>query len=178
MYGLVNKSIEEMVIANYGELQWLKIMDSSGIDINFFICNEFYDDDITYTLAWSVSDELSIPFDKLLFDFGEWLVLKTVNEKFPGLLWVIGPDLKKLLLNLPAWYDRMKLMYLKIPHSLFRVILIEENKVQINIFTAGEGLEPFFKGILLGLGKLYDSVVTVDMLPAKSKEFNIYLVSW
>jgi hypothetical protein len=179
MYGIVNKSIEEMVIANHGEDQWLKIVNISGIGISFFICNEFYEDHITDTLVRAISDELSIPFDQLMFDFGEWWILRTVMEKYPGLLLVVGPDLKKFLVNFPDAYDRMKLIYPKIPDFQFRVTHIEENSIQIEIFSDQEGLGPFLKGVLCGLGKLYNSEVTVHKALGSDGEekFNVYIVS-
>lgn len=37
MYGIVNKSIQDLVIANFGEQKWEAIRERSGIDIDFFI---------------------------------------------------------------------------------------------------------------------------------------------
>jgi hypothetical protein len=56
MYGIVNKAIEELVIANFLEDKWEAIKVRSGIDIDFFISSEPYDD-ITFKLA-QVSEEM------------------------------------------------------------------------------------------------------------------------
>jgi len=37
MYGIVNKAIEDLVIANFGEEKWEAIKDRSGIDIDFLL---------------------------------------------------------------------------------------------------------------------------------------------
>ena len=39
MYGIVNKAIEDLVIANFGEDKWEAIKERSGINIDFFISN-------------------------------------------------------------------------------------------------------------------------------------------
>ena len=37
MYGIVNKAIQDLVIANFGEEKWKNILDRSGIEEDFFI---------------------------------------------------------------------------------------------------------------------------------------------
>ena len=82
MYGIVNKSIEELVIENFGEEKWELIRKRSGIEVDYFISNEPYDDNITYLLAGAISEEMNVPLDKVLFLFGEWWILKTTKEKY------------------------------------------------------------------------------------------------
>ncbi|ELM3644829.1 heme NO-binding domain-containing protein, partial [Flavobacterium psychrophilum] len=72
MYGIVNKAIEDLVIANFGEAKWNAIKDRTGIDIDFFISNEPYDDEITFKLALAVSQEMNMTINQVLITFGEW----------------------------------------------------------------------------------------------------------
>ena len=55
MYGIVNKAIEELVISNFGHDKWTLIKEKSGIDIDYFISTEPYDDAVTYLLAQAVA---------------------------------------------------------------------------------------------------------------------------
>ncbi len=66
MYGIVNKAIEDLVIANYGEEKWETVKERSGVEIDFFISNEPYDDEITFKLAGAVSEEMNIPGSTVL----------------------------------------------------------------------------------------------------------------
>ena len=50
MYGIINKAIEDLVKANFGEEQWDIILKNSVVEFDFFISNEAYDDDITYKI--------------------------------------------------------------------------------------------------------------------------------
>ncbi len=101
MYGIVNKAIEDLVISNFGEEKWQSVKERSGVDIDFFISNEPYDDDITYKLAGGVSEEMNIPISEVLQIFGEWWVLKTGKEKYGGLMEAGGNTLREFLINLP-----------------------------------------------------------------------------
>lgn len=61
MYGIVNKAIEELVLSNFGEEKWELIKKRGGLELDFFISNQPYDDAITYQLAKAVSEEMNIP---------------------------------------------------------------------------------------------------------------------
>jgi len=81
MYGIVNKAIQDLVTDNYGEDKWEAVKEKSGVDIDYFLSNEPYDDDITYKLAGAAADVLGISVGQVLNAFGEWWVIKTGKEK-------------------------------------------------------------------------------------------------
>jgi hypothetical protein len=47
--------MESLVIENYGQHIWDAVKRRSGIDIDFFISNEPYDDALTFKLAIGIS---------------------------------------------------------------------------------------------------------------------------
>ena len=55
MYGMVNKAIADLVCSGFGEDKWEEIKAKAAIDIDFFISNESYPDEITYKLVGSAS---------------------------------------------------------------------------------------------------------------------------
>lgn len=55
MYGIVNKAIQELISENYGIEKWTAIRKASGIEVEFFLSNEAYDDEVTYKLANSAA---------------------------------------------------------------------------------------------------------------------------
>jgi hypothetical protein len=48
MYGMVNKALEDMVVERFSEDAWERIKAEAGVDIDVFISNEGYPDEITY----------------------------------------------------------------------------------------------------------------------------------
>jgi len=114
MYGIVNQALEDLVKANFGEENWEKVKERSGVDADFFFSNEPYDDDITYKLAGAISEEMNIDIDKVLQVFGEWWILKTGKEKYGGLMEAGGNNLKEFLNNLPIFHNRIMLIYPKL----------------------------------------------------------------
>jgi len=180
MYGIVNRAIEDLIKSKFGEESWEKIKEKSGLNIDFFISNEPYDDSITYKLAVTASEELAIPLATVLREFGEWWVLKTGKEKYGGLMEAGGDDLKEFLCNLPVFHNRVMLIYPKLTPPEFQVSDIQENSIHVHYFSKRQGLQNFVEGLLTGLGKLYHTPVVVAHIHSRQNEadHDIFKVSW
>lgn len=162
MYGIVNKAIEDLVIANFGEAKWNAIKDRTGIDIDFFISNEPYDDEITFKLALAVSQEMNMTINQVLITFGEWWVIKTTSEKYPGLMNSGGNNLRDFLVNLPNFHNRVMLIYPKLTPPEFKISNITENGLNLHYFSKRQGLQEFVRGLIQGLGKMFNNLSSIN----------------
>lgn len=180
MYGIVNQAIEDLVKANFGEEKWDKIRDRSGVDVDFFISNEPYDDEITFKLAHAASEELNMPLENVLQAFGEWWVLKTGREKYGGLMEAGGNNLKDFLINLPVFHNRIMLIYPKLTPPEFKVSNLENDSIHVHYFSKRKGLEAMVKGLLTGLGKMYDTPVAVEQIESRinGADHDVFKVNW
>jgi hypothetical protein len=180
MYGIVNKSIEDLVKFNFGEDNWNLIKKRSGIDVDFFLSNEPYDDDITYKLAGAVSEEMNMTVGQVLEAFGEWWVLKTTNEKYGGLMRAGGNNLKAFLINLPSFHTHIMLLYPKLTPPEFKTSDIEEKSIHIHYFSKRIGLQEFVRGLLSGLAKMYETTAIIELLESRDdgKDHEVFKVSW
>lgn len=180
MYGIVNKAIEELVIANFGEEKWEAVKVRSGIDIDFFISSEPYDDDITYKLAQAVSEEMNMTLSAVLIAFGEWWVVKTTKEKYGGLMEAGGDDLREFLINLPLFHNRVMLIYPKLTPPEFKVSDITENSINLHYLSKREGLQDFVRGLIQGLGIMYNTSVTINLIQTRDEgsSHEIFNIKW
>lgn len=180
MYGIVNRAIEEMVKANFGDEKWEKIRLLSGVEEDYFISNEPYDDAITYKLAVAVSSEMEMTVDKVLEAFGEWWILKTGKEKYGSLMEMGGADLRSFLVHLPVFHNRVMLIYPKLVPPEFRVSDIEEKSLHLHYHSKREGLQSFVRGLLIGLSKLFNTPVEIELIQSRLKgsSHEIFKVSW
>lgn len=180
MYGIVNKAIQDLITANYGVDKWDEIKEKSGIDVDFFLSNEPYDDAITYQLAGATAEELGISVGDVLQVFGEWWILKTGKEKYGGLLEAGGTNLKEFLVNLPSFHNRIMLMYPKLTAPEFKVSDLEENSIHVHYHSKREGLQEFVRGILIGLSKMYNVEATIELLQSRNEgdTHEIFKVKW
>jgi hypothetical protein len=180
MYGIINKAIEDLVTENFGAEKWQAVKDRSGVEDDFFVSNEPYDDSITYTLAQSVAEEMNMPLDDVMHAFGEWWVLRTSKEKYGGLMEAGGQSLRAFLVNLPLFHNRIMLIYPKLAPPEFKVSHVEEKSLYVHYHSTREGLKSFVNGLLIGLGKLYDTPVNVEIIQSRDEgaTHEIYKVSW
>ena len=180
MYGIVNKAIEELVLFHFGEEKWESIKKRTDLELDFFISNQPYDDAITYQLAKAVSEEMNLPIADVFTAFGEWWILKTGKEKYGGLMQSGGSSLKEFLINLPAFHNRVMLIYPKLTPPEFKISHIEENSIQVHYFSKREGLQEFVRGLLQGLGKMYQVNAVIELLESREEgnSHEVFKVSW
>lgn len=180
MYGIVNKSIEELVRQNFGDEKWDAIKKRSGIDVDFFISNEPYNDDITYKLAVAISQEMNISVEAVLNTFGEWWILKTSMEKYGSLMQAGGNNLMEFLVNLPLFHNHIMLMYPKLTPPEFKVTNIDTNSIHIHYHSKRAGLQEFVRGLLSGLAKLHHTSATIEVMNSRENghDHEVFKVSW
>jgi hypothetical protein len=180
MYGIVNKAIEDLVKANFGEEKWESIKNRSGVDVDYFISNEPYNDDITYKLAGAISEEMEMTVTDVLIAFGEWWILKTGKEKYGGLMEAGGNNLREFLVNLPLFHNRIMLMYPKLTPPEFKVSDIKERSIYVHYHSKREGLQEFVRGLLSGLGKMYNTKTEIELIQSRDSGDNheIFKISW
>ena len=180
MYGIINKAIQELVTENYGEEKWQKILALSAIEEDFFISNEPYDDDITFKLAQAVSLEMNINIEDVLIAFGEWWVVKTTKDKYGTLMESGGATLKEFLINLPNFHNRVMLIYPKLTPPEFKVSNLSDSSLHLHYISSREGLQEFVRGLIQGLGILFNTPVTVELIQSRENgsAYEIFEISW
>ena len=180
MYGIVNKSIEDLIVANFGRATWELVHEKSGVDVDFFLSNEIYDDAITYQIASTLAHEMKMTLSEVLIAFGEWWVVHTTSEKYPGLMESGGKNLSDFLVNLPNFHNRVMLVYPKLTPPEFKVSDITANGLQLHYHSKREGLQDFVKGIIQGLSIIYKTPVNIDLLQSRNEgnTHEIFKINW
>ncbi len=180
MYGIVNKAVEELITQNFGAEKWEAVRTRAGIDVDFFISTEPYDDDITYKLAIAASEELHMDIGKVMVALGEYWVLQVGKKKYGGLMEAGGNNLRDFLHNLPQFHSRIMLLYPKLTPPEFRISDSKENSLDVHYFSKRQGLQEFVRGLLQGLSKLYQTETTIELIADRNSgsDHEIFRVSW
>jgi len=180
MYGMVNKVVEEMVCMHHGEPVWERIKDRAGVDVDVFMSNEGYPDELTYKLVAAASEVLKVPVEQILIGFGEHWVLHTAQEGYGGLMQAAGNSLPEFLGNLPNFHSRVSMVFPKLQPPRFQCTEVTENSLRLHYFTHRPGLAPFVIGLMQGLGKMFHTPVVVRLAEAKETgaDHDVFDVSW
>lgn len=180
MYGIVNKSIQDLVVTKFGQQKWEEVLERSGIEEDFFISSEPYDDAITYNLARAISEETSMSLSDVFVAFGEWWVIKTTKEKYGGMLESGGATLKEFLENLPLFHNRVMLIYPKLTPPEFKISNVTNTSLQLHYFSKRDGLQDFVKGLIQGLSIMFKSPVKIEIIASRKEgaSHEIFKIDW
>ncbi|MEO1449671.1 MAG: heme NO-binding domain-containing protein [Bacteroidota bacterium] len=180
MYGIVNDAIKGLVVENYGENTWEKVKSESKVEVDFFLNHESYPDKITYDLAIAASKVLDTPLDQILIAFGEYWVLVTAKQKYGHLVEAGGYTLKDFLHYLPNLHDRVMLQFPNLRPPEFRISDTTDKSLHLHYISERPGLQDFVRGLISGLGKLFETDVEVALIleRAAGDPHEVFAVSW
>lgn len=180
MHGIVNKAIEGLVLENFGQEKWDNIKQRSKVDVDPFISTEPYPDEITFDLAIAASAELEVPLETVLSLLGEYWILKTGMEHYGPLMKSGGSTLREFLINLPHFHSRVMLIFPNVTPPEFKVSSIEDNSLVIQYFSHRNGLKHFVYGLLLGIGKMFNTELDIQIIRSKDEGSNHdeFLIGW
>ena len=180
MYGIVNKAIQGLVLEKFGTEAWDRIRKRSGVEHESFMNNTSYPDSVTFSLASAASEELAIPLNDILIAFGEYWILKTGMETYGHLMKAGGKDLRSFLYNLPNFHSRVMLLYPNLTPPEFKIEEVDDRSLRVHYFSTRQGLTYFMIGLLQGLGKMFDTRITIliETLKGEGSDHDIFKVIW
>ena len=126
MYGVINKSLRDMVIEQFGEAKWSEVLQRSGVPDDSFLAMQSYDDDVTYKLAQACADEMQIDLGDALRAFGVHWVENTVAKQYETLMRAAGSDMLGFLGNLNNLHDRISSTFLNYRPPAFEIRCLGE----------------------------------------------------
>ncbi len=180
MYGMVNQSIEDMVVSGHGEAAWLEIKRRAGVTQEVFIRDQGYPDEITYHLVTAASEFLQSPSHQILHAFGEHWVLNTARKGYPTMMTTAGNTFGQFVGNLPQFHDRVALIYPKLIPPRFEVEDVTEKSLRLHYITHRAGLTAFVEGLLSGLAKMFGITVRValERTRADGGDTDVFFIEW
>jgi hypothetical protein len=180
MYGMVNKAVEEMVCMHHGEAVWEQIKAKAGVDVDVFMSNEGYPDEVTYRLVGAASEVLGLPAEKILQAFGEHWVMYTAQEGYGGLMRAAGNSLPEFLGNLPTFHSRVSMIFPKLQPPRFRCTEVTDRSLRLHYYTHRPGLSSFVTGLLQGLGKMFKTPVMARLVESRElgADHDVFQVEW
>lgn len=156
MYGMVNNAICELVNQRFGADVWQRVKARAGVDLEVFISNDGYDDQITYALVAATAEETGLTGQQVLEAFGEHWVLHTGRAGYGHMFAAAGRTLPEFLHNLPSFHARVRLTFPNLRPPRFEISQVSDGELVLHYHTHRPGLAAFTVGLLKGLGRMYN----------------------
>jgi len=160
MYGLINKSIKDMVQEKYNLSVWAEILEHSGLETDAFISMQKYNDSTTFALIYAASKVLDKPVNDCLEEFGHYWATETCPKSYRQLMDLTGTDLITFLGNLNVLHERITSTFLNYSPPFFEVYAHSESFI-IRYVSEREGLLHFVIGLVYGLAEYFSQTVEI-----------------
>lgn len=170
MYGIVNQAIRDLVVDQFGVEKWTEIKSLSGLQFDYFVSNESYEDNITYELVGAASEVLNVSSEHVFEMFGEYWVLKTGMEKYGELMKSGGSSFLEFITNLPNFHSRIMLIYPKLSPPEFLINKLSDQILLVHYYSERNGLTSFVVGLFKGIAKIYGSEIEIKHMETKQSD--------
>jgi len=180
MYGMINKAVGEMVCGKFGEEAWEDIKAKAGCDIDVFISNDAYPDELTYRLVGAAAEKLGVSADAVLKEFGKHWILETARRGYAELMFASGRTLPEFLDNLPNFHTRVTMIFPNLEPPRFECTNVTATSLNLHYHSSRRGLTAFVFGLLDGLGEMFGTEVDVQLAESRAEgaDHDVFLVRW
>ncbi len=177
MYGIVNRGVEQMLVARFGEELWRQVVDEVDPQWVGFVSMESYPDELTYRLIEAASRRTGTGRAELLEAWGEQWFLPVFEEGFGHLIDMTGESLGEVLSRLDALYARVALLFPQMRAPGFVCKTLGPGLWELLYRSEREGLAPLAKGSLRGLAARLGTRVEVEQVAARPEaEHDVFRV--
>ena len=173
MYGMIHKSVRDMVVMKFGEECWQKICSEAGVSDEHFLSMESYPDEVVYDIVGAATKILELTPEQVLDAFGEHFVTVTLNKNYQNMLKTYGKNSFELLENLNHLHTTIKTTFSDYKPPMFSVEHVADDKIDLTYQSIRSGLTPFVHGLLRGMAEFYGESLTIadeKQLPAEQGE--------
>jgi len=179
MYGLIHRSVRDMVIAGYGNERWNRILLDANASEEHFMSMQPYDDSVALALVGSACKELNQQPGALLEAFGRHWIEDTVKKSYANLLKSYGDNLWDFLKNLNFMHDRISTTFPAYRAPMFELEPLSDSVARLLYTSTRQGLAPFVVGLLRGLavefGDELDIAVETDTISGTGQQTTFLL---
>jgi hypothetical protein len=177
---MVNKAIEDMVRRDHGDEAWEELKARAGVDVEMFLSDESYPDDMTFRLVAAASGMLGTAIDEVLIAFGRHWIRYTAQEGYGTLMAAAGRDIPEFFANLPNFHNRIAMIFPGLQPPRFSCTDVTETSLRLHYITHRQGLTAFVVGLLEGLGERMGTPVRVALIESRAAgaDHDVFDVSW
>ena len=180
MHGLINRSIEDLVRGGFGDDVWERIKARAGVEVEVFVSDQQYPEQMTFDLVAAASEELGLPPEGVLEAFGRHWVLKTAREGYSDLLEAAGKTLPEFLRSLPDFHSRVLLILPDLVPPDFEVHFQGDQLVELHYISKRPGLTALARGMILGLGEMFSTPIDVELVQSRDTgaPHDVFRIAW
>ncbi len=168
MKGVINKGLQDLVESEFGVAFWERIKKLAGCDEPYFEANSDYPDKITLDLVSAAAEVTGRSTDSILVEFGKFWLPNTGRATYPTLYKLAGTTPREFLRNLNRIHETVARNVPNASPPNFVCEDLPDGRIRMHYKSKRE-LCPVFKGLILGVGILFDQKLEVQEVDCTRK---------
>lgn len=168
MYGLVHNALEHFVAQNYSPTIWQKIKKRAGLQDAEFVSTQPYDDAYIIKILASATEQLKIPLDQLLREFGLSWMKYVIQKGYGPLLASISTSFHDFLTGLDNIHAQLKVAFPKSNPPSFKCDKNRDNTFTLHYHSNRDGLTHFVVGLIEGVAEHFGKKVKISIQKEKA----------
>ncbi len=161
MYGMVNNAVRGLVIERYGDSGWATVHTQAGAPANFAPM-EPYGDEITYALVGSIVKSFNADAAVLLHELGVYWIDKIATVHYAEMLSATGTTFVGFVKNLDHMHARIRVNFPSYQPPSFRVLVLPDQRLQVDYYSDRPGLTPFVEGLFAALARHFKQRLVIE----------------
>ncbi|MDI1313275.1 heme NO-binding domain-containing protein [Prosthecobacter sp.] len=180
MYGLVNKALQDLLVANHGEDTWQRVKSKVGVEDELFISTEPDLDETICMFVAAAAEVLNRPGGEILNLFNCWWILNTARHGYSQLLKAGGHSLGEVLQNQPNFHTRIKMMFPALHPFKFEWTDVESAELRLHYRSHRRRLSAFVIGLMEDLGEMFAVVVRImhEQQVDQGADNDVFHIAW
>ncbi|MEW6743057.1 MAG: heme NO-binding domain-containing protein [Planctomycetota bacterium] len=168
MKGVINKGIQELVEARFGEDVWREVRERAECEEPFFAVGKDYPDEMTLALVEALAEVAKLPPEVLLVEFGKFWVPHTGLHSYPTFYKLAGSSPREFLLNMDRVHRQATrtLPGSKPPHFTYEER--DDGRLLMH-YHSSRNLCKVLQGLILGVGLYFQQHLEVHEVACRTR---------
>lgn len=151
MFGMIHRSARDMVLEQFGQSVWDRILEAAHLDDGALVSAQSYPDEVTFRLIAAAAATAGLTLDQTLHAFGRHWVKAADQGPYGNVMRILGATLEECLMNLDRMHASIQIAMPGAQLPQFAVVSQDERSIELAYYSRRAGLEPFVCGLLEGL---------------------------
>lgn len=161
MKGIINKGIQDLVEDRFGAEAWEQILEKAGCKELFFAISQDYPDESTVNLVQAVSEFAGLPQEKVMEEYGRYIVPRTLKTSYPTYFTLCGDSPREFLLNMDRVHEHATRSISGAKPPRLNCEELPDGKLLMH-YQSGRRLCHVLKGLILGVGDYFGQELQVE----------------
>lgn len=175
---MIHRAARQFALERLGEPFWEQFAADNGLSEADFITGQSYPDAVTYAVIAGLAKAAGMSQDELLEAFGRFWIDYARRGSYANLMALGGKTLPAFLANLNRMHSGLAMAMPGAQMPDFFVLAETPQRLRLSYLSGRPGLEPFVRGLLIGLCGMFNADADVVFEPGAPEAGSVFEIRY